>query len=790
MTAEEVDLALLRHATSKLADRRRSRRHRHARLPRRGAARHLRGHPLRGALIAPRRRAGHGHPRARRRAAWSSEKLLVDAPAGTTVEAQDLFFNTPGAAQVPQDARRPSWRRRSGCSRASRSPTRTSISGSPTTARPSSPRRARAGLRDRLGALRGFDLAARMLDVDRREGDARGDRPVVAAPARARQPRRDHAHRQRPPGARHARSCQALIDAYRPLLARDQIPGRRAPSSSCRAARWTSTSIRPRPGSAFARRASSRRRSSARCRTRSAQSRSSSPSAGLTTWGSPGRAHRRRGVRRRDGRDPMDGGSPGEPSFERAGAPQAALFRRSRRRLRRRALRRGDRPAPGHLHRGGERRRGLLHRPARGARARALRAARGRARRRARWPRRSCSSRSRSSWARARPTCSASGPRRSRGSASPSRASAAPPSLLRAVPALLKGEEPRRLIEALLDEVAAARARRAAAAAPPRALLRGLPRRDQGPRPAAARGDDAALARPRPTRRRRTSARTAGPSSAGCLSGHQAGAGAHVVSRAAAARPRGADGCRQDRGRGAARAARLADRGRSARTRARSIAAWTSAPASPPRRSSAAVPHHLIDVVDPGRALSRRPLPRRRARRHRGDQGARAPAGGGRRHRALRARAPQGPARRRRPPIPRCGRAGGLSRPSTARPLCTPGSPRWRPGRGARASPQRPASASSGPSRSTPERGAVTGTRAAARLGREPTALAPRHDRARPRARRRSTRRLAERARAHARPWDDGRGEAPARKPATTTARPRDGRHRLSAVRGGARGAA
>ena len=67
MTAEEVDLALLRHATSKLDDGRRSRGHRHARLSRRGAARHLRRHPLRRALITPRRRVGHGDPRARRR---------------------------------------------------------------------------------------------------------------------------------------------------------------------------------------------------------------------------------------------------------------------------------------------------------------------------------------------------------------------------------------------------------------------------------------------------------------------------------------------------------------------------------------------------------------------------------------------------------------------------------------------------------------------------------------------------------------------------------------------------
>ena len=131
----------------------------------------------------------------------------------------------------------------------------------------------------------------------------------------------------------------------------------------------------------------------------------------------------------------------------------------------RRALRQRDRPAPGHVHRGGDRRRGLLRRPARGARARALRAARGRAR---------------------------AAPARLAGAAVPAAARAgrgqadsgpewtptleglgfAPRGLRRVhrrccarCPSLLKGEEPRRLIEGLVDERRRPRTRRDRAAA-------------------------------------------------------------------------------------------------------------------------------------------------------------------------------------------------------------------------------------------------------------------------------------------------------------------------------------
>ena len=98
------------------------------------------------------------------------EKLLVDTPAGTTVEAQDLFFNTPGRLKFLKTAPTElaaALRLLEGIGLAHPDiHLRVTHNGKAVLTAPSA-----RGLRDRLGALRGFDLAARMLDVDRREGD-------------------------------------------------------------------------------------------------------------------------------------------------------------------------------------------------------------------------------------------------------------------------------------------------------------------------------------------------------------------------------------------------------------------------------------------------------------------------------------------------------------------------------------------------------------------------------------------------------------------------------------------
>ncbi len=158
--------------------------------------------------------------------------------------------------------------------------------------------------------------------------------------------------------------------------------------------------------------------------------------------------------------------------------------------------------------------------------------------------------------------------------------------VLRAVPALLRGAGAAAAHRGARRGRRPAAQGRAAAAAAPRAVLRGLPRGHQGPRPAAARGDgaahrgsgrheDDALLLPARAAHRQPVVACATSSGSWGARGEPA----------AAARPGGADRGRQDRGGGAARAA-ARHGGRSAPTRARSTAAWTSAPASPPRRSA------------------------------------------------------------------------------------------------------------------------------------------------------------------------------------------------------------
>jgi DNA mismatch repair protein MutL len=219
MTAEEVDLALMRHATSKLAT--------DADLDA-IATLGFRGEAL-PAICAVTRFSVLSCPRGAETGALLrgeggaiGEKLLVAAPAGTTVEAQDLFFNTPGRLKFLKAAGTElavALRLLHGIALAHPEiHFRVIHNGKAVLAAP----RART-LRDRLGALLGFELAGRMLDVERGEGGV-AVRGLVAPPQLARGNRDEITLIVNGRPVRDTLLAQALIDGYRPLLARDQFP--------------------------------------------------------------------------------------------------------------------------------------------------------------------------------------------------------------------------------------------------------------------------------------------------------------------------------------------------------------------------------------------------------------------------------------------------------------------------------------------------------------------------------------------------------------------------------------
>jgi DNA mismatch repair protein MutL len=219
MTAEEVDLALLRHATSKLAT--------DADLEAIGTL-GFRGEALpaicavtRFSLLSCRRGAEEG-TLVRGEGGSIKEKLLVPATPGTSVEAGDLFFNTPARLKFLKSAPAElAAALRLLHAIALAHPGihfRVTHNGKTVLSAP----RARA-LRERLGALIGFEKVEKMLAVDRSQGGvrilglagppqlARGNRDEITLIVNGR-PVRDTA------------LAQTLLEAYRPLLARDQFP--------------------------------------------------------------------------------------------------------------------------------------------------------------------------------------------------------------------------------------------------------------------------------------------------------------------------------------------------------------------------------------------------------------------------------------------------------------------------------------------------------------------------------------------------------------------------------------
>jgi DNA mismatch repair protein MutL len=219
MSSDEVDLALLRHATSKLAT--------DADLD---AITTLgfRGEAL-PAICAVTRFSVLSCPRGaetgtlvRGEGGTVNEKLLVAAPAGTTVEAQDLFFNTPARLKFMKSAQSEvaaALRLLEAIALAHQDVHfRVTHNGRPALGAP----RARS-LRDRIGALWGFERAGKLLEVERKDGPLAVS-GLVAPPQLSRGNRDEIVLIVNGRPVRDTQLTQTLIEAYRPLLARDQFP--------------------------------------------------------------------------------------------------------------------------------------------------------------------------------------------------------------------------------------------------------------------------------------------------------------------------------------------------------------------------------------------------------------------------------------------------------------------------------------------------------------------------------------------------------------------------------------
>jgi len=219
MSSDEVDLALLRHATSKLAtdadlDAITTLGFRGEALPAICAV-------TRFSLLSCPRGAETG-TLVRGEGGTVSEKMLVPAPAGTTVEAQDLFFNTPARLKFLKSAPAEvaaALRLLEAIALAHLEVhLRVTHNGRPALGAP----RART-LRDRVGALWGFERAGRLLDVRRKDGPLAVS-GLIAPPQLSRGNRDEIVLIVNGRPVRDGQLTQTLIEAYRPLLARDQFP--------------------------------------------------------------------------------------------------------------------------------------------------------------------------------------------------------------------------------------------------------------------------------------------------------------------------------------------------------------------------------------------------------------------------------------------------------------------------------------------------------------------------------------------------------------------------------------
>jgi DNA mismatch repair protein MutL len=219
MTAEEVLLALERHATSKLASD-----HDLEAIATLG----FRGEALPAICavsrftIASRSREVLDGLRVTGAGGEVTQRLTVPAEPGTMVEVSDLFFNTPARLKFLKAP---------GTELAACLRLLTHLA----VAHPDVHLRATHGsravltappahdLRGRVGALWGWDIAGRLLDVDRTEQGV-SVHGVAAPPDLSRGSRDDVVIVVNGRPVRDPALFQAVIEAYRPLLPRDRFP--------------------------------------------------------------------------------------------------------------------------------------------------------------------------------------------------------------------------------------------------------------------------------------------------------------------------------------------------------------------------------------------------------------------------------------------------------------------------------------------------------------------------------------------------------------------------------------
>jgi DNA mismatch repair protein MutL len=219
MTPEELPLALERHATSKLA--------RDEDLDAIGTL-GFRGEALpaicavsRFALTSRARGTSEGLRLAGEGGAVA-QQLAVPAEPGTTIEVRDLFFNTPARLKflkAPATELAASLRALAHLALAQPGvQLRVTSNGRPALTAP-----AARDLRERVGALWGFDVARRLLPVDRAEHGVHV-RGWASPPDLTRGGRDDGVVVVNGRPVRDPALLQAVLAAYRPLLPRERFP--------------------------------------------------------------------------------------------------------------------------------------------------------------------------------------------------------------------------------------------------------------------------------------------------------------------------------------------------------------------------------------------------------------------------------------------------------------------------------------------------------------------------------------------------------------------------------------
>jgi DNA mismatch repair protein MutL len=219
MTPPELELALERHATSKLG--RDEDLEAIATLGFRGEALPAICAVSRFTIVSRAREAAEGW-RVSGAGGRLSQRLAVPAEAGTMVEVSDLFFNTPARLKFLKSATT----ELSACLRhltalALAQPqvhVRAAHNGRGVLAAP-----AARDLRARVGGLWGWETAERLLDVSRAEQGV-GVRGVTGPPDLTRGGRDDVIIVVNGRPVRDPALFQAVLEAYRPLLPRDRFP--------------------------------------------------------------------------------------------------------------------------------------------------------------------------------------------------------------------------------------------------------------------------------------------------------------------------------------------------------------------------------------------------------------------------------------------------------------------------------------------------------------------------------------------------------------------------------------